>query len=156
MQALQAAGLLSQMLQDLDNNDLLLKMNIIELLSQLVITKHGYIFLETQGIIKKIFSHFENEDPLFSAICEPGKINSFAFYYKIKMANLGIIKFFGNMAYWKPTEMISKYPLALDKVFCNIQLDDLTLVGISLDTLGHIGEKNEGKYSLESTGILLL
>jgi len=140
MQALESAGLLSQILQDLDNNDVLLKMNVIELLSQLVVTKHGYIYLESHGVITKIFKHFEDDgDPITAQLCEPG-----------------ILKFFGHMAHWKPTEIISKYPVVIDKLFANIQSDDYILLGTSLDTLGHIAETNEGKYTLESTGNKML
>lgn len=73
---LESAGLFGIVLKDLENNDVLLRINIIELLARLVITKHGYIYLETQGCIDKIFHQLEDDsDPVSQQLCEPGMFN---------------------------------------------------------------------------------
>lgn len=52
---------------------MLLRINIIELLARLVITKHGYLYLESQGCIDKIFHNLEDDsDPVSQQLCEPG------------------------------------------------------------------------------------
>lgn len=56
------------------------------------------------------------------------------------------------MAQWKPREMLSTYPKMFDRLFSNIEKADLTIVSVSLDALGVIGQSNQGKLALNSTG----
>lgn len=66
-------GLVSQILDELNNNDILLRMNILGLLTQLGLSRHGYTFLETSGVLNKMFLMFEDsEDPITVQLCEPG------------------------------------------------------------------------------------
>lgn len=58
------------------------------------------------------------------------------------------------MAHRKPLEMFSKYPKIFDRLFSNLESNDLTIVSVSLDTLGIIGLSNEGKTALHSTGMM--
>lgn len=58
------------------------------------------------------------------------------------------------MANWKPIELLSKYPKFFDRLFSNIESGDLTIVSVSLDTLGIIGLTNAGKCALQSTGTI--
>ncbi|CAH0552701.1 unnamed protein product [Brassicogethes aeneus] len=133
---LQSTGLVNQILEELDNNDILLKMNILELLTQLGTSRHGYTYLESNGILNKMFLLFdENQDPVAVQLCEPG-----------------VLKFFGHIAHWRPIEVLSKYPKFFDRLFSNLETGNLTIVSVSLDTLGHIAELNEGKIALDSTG----
>lgn len=67
---------------------------------------------------------------------------------------LGIIKFFGHMAHWRPTEVFLKHGSVVQRIFSNIESDDLTNLGVSVDTVAHIAETNEGKLALESAGKL--
>lgn len=66
-----SVGIISNILDELENNDVLLKLNIIELLSQLGESQHGYIFLDENGILNKIFSLI-SEDELTTQLCQPG------------------------------------------------------------------------------------
>ncbi|RZB38997.1 26S proteasome non-ATPase regulatory subunit 5 [Asbolus verrucosus] len=132
---LKTTGLLSQILDELDNNDILLRLNVVELLSQLGLTKHGYEYLEGNDTLKKLPTMLDGDDVVTIQLCEPG-----------------ILKFFGNMAHWKPIEILSKHPNLFQRMFKNLESDDFTIVGVSLDTLGHIGLPNEGKVALDSTG----
>ncbi|KAB0802039.1 hypothetical protein PPYR_04225 [Photinus pyralis] len=133
MQILDSHGLLSIILEDLDTDDILLMMNIIQLLSQLVMTKHGYAYLEVHGITSKILSKLECEDSIPLLLCEPG-----------------VLKFFGAMAYRKPEQILVKYAHIIHRIFSIIEETNSTLIGVALDTLGYIGETNEGKFSLDS------
>ncbi|KAJ8944688.1 hypothetical protein NQ318_015896 [Aromia moschata] len=131
-----STGLVSLMLEELNNADVLLRMNVVELLTQLGLSMHGFVYLDQNGILDKLFALVEDEDdPITVQLCEPG-----------------ILKFFGHMAHWKPIELISKYPKLFDRLFANIESGDLIIVGVSLDTLGVIGLSSEGKTALSSTG----
>lgn len=71
---LSSSGLITQILEELDSNDVLLRMNIVELLIQLGLSRHGYNYLEQNGILSKLFAFIDdNEDPVIVQLCEPGK-----------------------------------------------------------------------------------
>ncbi|KRT85539.1 HEAT domain-containing protein [Oryctes borbonicus] len=136
---LESSGFLGQVLHDLNNNDVLLRMNIIELLSQFVTCKQGYRYLESNGIIEKFCKQLkDSDDLLFVQLCEPG-----------------ILKFFGQLAYWRPNDIVTKYKFILTRIYSNIKSDNFTLVRVSVDTLGHIAETNEGKIALNSVGDIM-
>lgn len=89
---LESSGFLSQILQDLDNNDILLRMNIIELLSQLGTCEHGYNYLERNGVMAKLCKQLSSEDALFIQLCEPGIVvkynvnfSSYAYVFDLKV-----------------------------------------------------------------------
>lgn len=50
--------------------------------------------------------------------------------------------------------MFSKHGSVVQRIFSNIESDDLTNFGVSVDTIAHIAETNEGKLALESAGKL--
>lgn len=56
------------------------------------------------------------------------------------------------MAHWKPTEVFSKYGSVVQRIYSNVESDDLTNFGVSIDTVAHIGETSDGKLALESAG----
>lgn len=58
------------------------------------------------------------------------------------------------MAHSKPLEMFSKYPKIFNRLFTNLESTNLTIVSVSLDTIGIIALTNEGKIALHSTGML--
>lgn len=64
----------------------------------------------------------------------------------------GFLKFYGNVTRWKPTQMFSEYPTAINVVYDIILNVDLTVIGVAFDTLGYIATSNAGKYELEATG----
>ncbi|XP_057664519.1 26S proteasome non-ATPase regulatory subunit 5-like [Diorhabda carinulata] len=136
LDTLKSTGIVTQILEEVNTHDILLKMNIVELLTQLGLSSHGYNYLDQNGILSKLFSLIDDSnDPLSVQFCEPG-----------------ILRFFGNMAHWKPMELLSKYPKIFDRLFSNLESSDLIIVGISLETLGVIGRTNQGKCALQSTG----
>ena len=70
--SMEADEFLPQILTEIESNDVLLRMNIIELLSQLVTTEIGYEYLESQGVIENLFQQLRNKDEFLAEICEPG------------------------------------------------------------------------------------
>nr|XP_023016451.1 26S proteasome non-ATPase regulatory subunit 5-like [Leptinotarsa decemlineata] len=133
---LNSTGVFTDIIEELKSNDVLLRMNVVELLTQLGLSHHGFIFLDKSGVLGELFAMIEDEEqPLTVQLCEPG-----------------ILKFFGNMARNKPIELLSKYPKFFDRLFSNLESGNLTIVGISLDTLGTIGLSGAGKCALQSTG----
>ncbi|XP_044262217.1 26S proteasome non-ATPase regulatory subunit 5 [Tribolium madens] len=132
---LKGVGLFSQIFNELDSNDILLRLNVLELLTQLGSSKHGFNYLESNETLKKLSGMLESDDLVTVQLCEPG-----------------ILKFFGNMAYWKPMETLAKYPNLFQRMFNNIESNDFTIVSVSVETLGHIGLSNDGKIALDSTG----
>ncbi|KAJ8938792.1 hypothetical protein NQ314_011328 [Rhamnusium bicolor] len=129
---LKSTGIISQILDELNSTDILLRLNVVELLTQLGLSLHGYIYLEQTGVLSKLFAYIDdNEDPVVVQLH---------------------LKIFGHMSHWKPIELLSKHPKLFDRLFSNIESSDLTIVGVSLDTLGIIGLSNEGKCSLLASG----
>lgn len=74
LQSLVQSGLIFSLISELDNDDVLLKLNVLELLSDLGTSEHGLSFLDIQGVIQKISLTLTtvNEDPLANLIL-PGK-----------------------------------------------------------------------------------
>lgn len=46
----------------MEGNNVLFRMNIIELSSKLVITEFGYKYPESQGLTQKLFQQLENKE----------------------------------------------------------------------------------------------
>lgn len=69
-----SAGLFDAILKELTSNDVLLRINVIELLSRLVLQKHGYMYLESQGFVAKLIHQLDDDtDVIAQQLCEPGK-----------------------------------------------------------------------------------
>lgn len=130
---LRAAGLFSQIYDELDDNDILLRLNVLELLTQLGSTKHGFNYLNTTNTFKRLAQMLEGDDVVTIQLVEPG-----------------ILKFFGNVAHWQPKETLTRYPSFYNRLFNNLESSDFALMGVSVDTLGHIGITNNGKIALNS------
>lgn len=79
--ALKSTGLINQIFDELNNNDILLRMNIVELLTHLGLSRHGFDYLEENGILSKLLALIEDNDSLNLQLCEPGKL---AKYFKNK------------------------------------------------------------------------
>lgn len=56
------------------------------------------------------------------------------------------------MAYWRPAEIYSLYPASFIVLFEIIISNDMSLLGIAYDTLGHIASSSEGKITLAKLG----
>lgn len=65
---------------------------------------------------------------------------------------LGLIKFFGNIAYVRPKDICGKYKLFLAALDTCLQSTDQTLKGIAVDVLGLISSTGDGKLALANQG----
>lgn len=55
------------------------------------------------------------------------------------------------MAVARPEEIIRTYSSVVDHIFSNLESEDLTVLGVSLDTVGIIASKDRGKFALETS-----
>lgn len=143
------------MLNELTSNDVLLRINIIELLSRLVTQKHGYMYLESQGFVAKVINQLNDDSDVISQqLCEPGMITLKATNKKKLLTTklfLAILKFFGAVAVTRPDVIVATYPKVIDRIFSNLESDNISILGVSLDTLGNIAITDKGKFALESS-----
>ncbi|XP_026476321.1 26S proteasome non-ATPase regulatory subunit 5-like, partial [Ctenocephalides felis] len=115
--------------------DELVQLNVIELLTQLAMSDHGFNYLENKGIFKHFAVQVENIDqnPLSPLILP------------------GLLKFFGRVAHTRPTSMLTQYKNILSKIFDIVQNSyDETLLLVSLDTIGYLGATRDGKFALNN------
>ncbi|XP_032088927.1 26S proteasome non-ATPase regulatory subunit 5 isoform X2 [Thamnophis elegans] len=131
------SGLLSEMIEELTGNDVLVRVTCIEMVTSLAQTQHGRQYLSQQGIIDKISNIIigADSDP-FSSFYLPG-----------------FVKFFGNLAIVdSPQHICEQYPAFVGKVFSMAEGQDPTLFGVAVDTLAILGSNVEGKLVLQKTG----
>ncbi|XP_026476286.1 26S proteasome non-ATPase regulatory subunit 5-like [Ctenocephalides felis] len=133
---IESTSFLAKMLSELDLKDELVQLNVIELLTQLAMSDHGFNYLENKGIFKHFAVQVENIDqnPLSPLILP------------------GLLKFFGRVAHTRPTSMLTQYKNILSKIFDIVQnsYDDETLLLVSLDTIGYLGATRDGKFALNN------
>jgi Proteasome non-ATPase 26S subunit len=74
MQVVNQCGLLPKFLGELDTDDVLTRLNCLELLSTIAVTAHGCSFLQQQGIMQKLDNFIGNMecDP-FGELLLPGR-----------------------------------------------------------------------------------
>ncbi|CAK9812771.1 26S proteasome non-ATPase regulatory subunit 5 [Anthophora quadrimaculata] len=121
-------GFLSSLISILDNEDILLQVNALEILTELAITEDGLRYLEQRGVLRHLVQKIDeaDENPWFSLFVP------------------GLMKFFGNVACCWPHEIFSKYPTVVSTLFRVIEHpENDTILCIALDTLGHISKKVE-------------
>ncbi|KAL6448105.1 hypothetical protein ACFW04_000261 [Cataglyphis niger] len=133
------SGLLNGLINFLDNEDILLQLNALTVLSELTIFEEGISYLEQQGVLNKLAQKIAqaNKNPL-SHLLIPG-----------------LMKFFGNIARHWPNELFSKYPVvisALFEVFDRVVIGNEDVLKTALDTLGLVSASVEGKYALQALG----
>ncbi|XP_061732662.1 26S proteasome non-ATPase regulatory subunit 5 [Nerophis ophidion] len=131
------SGLLSQLLEELTGDDVLIRATSIEMVTTVAHTQHGRQYLAQQGIMDKISNMIKGAetDPL-SSLYLPG-----------------LVKFFGNLAIMdSPQQVCESYPVFQNKVFEMAMDADPVMVGVALDTLGLLGSTVEGKQVLQKTG----
>ncbi|KAL7980960.1 hypothetical protein Chor_002114 [Crotalus horridus] len=131
------SGLIAEMIGELTGNDVLVRATCIEMVTSLAHTQHGRQYLAQQGIIDKISNIIigADSDP-FSSFYLPG-----------------FVKFFGNLAIVdSPQQICEQYPAFIEKVFNMAEVQDPTLFGVAVDTVGILGSNVEGKLVLQKTG----
>lgn len=55
------------------------------------------------------------------------------------------------MASARPDETIRTYPSVVDRLYNNLESGNVTIIGVSLDTLGNIAATDKGKFALEAS-----
>ncbi|CAL1545585.1 unnamed protein product [Lymnaea stagnalis] len=131
-----AAGLLQELLREVQANDILVQLNAIELISDLAQSSHGLAFLDHQGIVGKLEEMMLglNENPMMGLLLP------------------GLIKFFGGLSKYHPKEVLSKFDHFVKMVLNNVDHGEPTLKGLSVDTIGFIASTPEGKLALDKIG----
>lgn len=113
---------LHQLFLALDTEDLLLQLNYFELLSDLSLVEHGFMYMDNKGIINKITLLLkkldEQSDPMRSLLLP------------------GYIKFFGTITAVQPEYTIKTFPQYLILVLSIVTEADMELLPVALDTLG--------------------
>ena len=73
LQRMDKTGMLSQLVDILASNDFLLQLNSVELLTQLAITSHGQLYLETAGVMTTLATLLQDcHNMPFAQILIPG------------------------------------------------------------------------------------
>lgn len=115
--------ILNKIINDIHGNDILLQLNVLDLLSELPRTEHGFNYYQTNGIFQIVSDRFHN------CLKDPDNI----------LLSTGYMKFFGNIAYFYPIKIFTECPNVL-KYICNciVQLNtnDITLVLVAMETFG--------------------
>uniref|UniRef100_A0A2C9M3U2 Uncharacterized protein n=1 Tax=Biomphalaria glabrata TaxID=6526 RepID=A0A2C9M3U2_BIOGL len=103
------------------------------MVSDLALSPHGLIFLDQQGVLSRLEEMMVglNNNPMMGLLLP------------------GFIKFFGSIAKSDPKEVLSKFDSFVRMVLSSIDGNDPTLKAVSLDTVGFIALKPEGKLALE-------
>ncbi|XP_053552208.1 26S proteasome non-ATPase regulatory subunit 5 [Bombina bombina] len=135
------SGLITQLLEELVGEDILVRVTCIEMITALASSVHGRQYLAEQGVLDKISNMIlgADSDP-FSGLYLPG-----------------LVKFFGSLAIMDSAQHICEhYPAFLNKVFDMAEGHDSTMVVVALDTLAVLGSNMEGKLVLQKTGVRFL
>ncbi|KAM4889877.1 PSMD5 ATPase, partial [Sylvia borin] len=130
------SGLISELLEELTGEDVLVRATCIEMVTSLAHTPQGRQYLAQQGVIDKISNIIlEAEADPFSSFYLPG-----------------FVKFFGTLAVVdSPQQICERYPVFMEKVFEMAESQDPTMIGVAVDTLGILGSNVEGKQVLQKT-----
>ncbi|CAL7947864.1 unnamed protein product [Xylocopa violacea] len=136
LEASAQSGFLNSLFNILESEDILLQVNALEILTQLALSEEGLSYLEQQEVLRKLVQKIAqaNENPLSNLLIP------------------GLMKFFGNVARYWPNEIFSKYPAVVSALFEVIESGDQAILGVALDTLGHVSARSEGKYALQALG----
>lgn len=120
------AYVIDRLCTDLDTNDVLLELNVLEFLSDLAQTDHGWLYLENKGIFKKIADKLDalEQNPLRNILFP------------------GYMKFFGNISLKQPTKIIQGFPMFVNALLdllleCIVSDGDGTTLPVVFDTLGN-------------------
>ncbi|XP_043677113.1 26S proteasome non-ATPase regulatory subunit 5 [Vespula pensylvanica] len=134
------SGFLNSLINILQDVDILLQMNALETLTELALTEEGLNYLEQQNVLTELVQKIAqaNENPLSSLLIP------------------GLMKFFGNVARLWPNEIFSKYPIVVSSLFEVLDSENHIILGVALDTLGHVASSVEGKYALQALGDSML
>lgn len=123
------SGVLEKLTKELDGDDVLLRLNCLELLTQMADSgKNGLMFVDEGGIVTRL------NNMLLSAEADP----------LMSLMLPSIIRFFGYLAQSRPTEVTQQYPAFLLNVFSFLTADDPALKLIAIQTIGAVSYSEAG------------
>ncbi|XP_077987058.1 26S proteasome non-ATPase regulatory subunit 5-like [Glandiceps talaboti] len=130
------SGLIDQLMLELEGDDILVQVNCIEMLTHITNCQHGLHYLDQHGIMTKLETMMTSSEgnPLINFLMP------------------GLIKFFGNVARYEPSEVFEKYPMFTGIIFSLISSTDPAQKGVVLDTVGLVGSTVAGKLVLNKQG----
>jgi len=130
------SGLLQPLLDLMNQDDILVRLSAVDLITSLAYTDQGLRYLQSKDMIKTLEMMLVNckTDPFSDALIP------------------GLVKFFGNIAHVRPKQMIQQHPHFVATLLDAVESDDLTLRVIGFETIGYIGVSLEGKQALNSIG----
>ncbi|KAL2100187.1 hypothetical protein ACEWY4_004581 [Coilia grayii] len=132
-----STGFISQLLEEMTGDDILVRATAIETVTHLAESQHGRQYLSQQGTMEHISNMIiATESDPFSSLYLPG-----------------LVKFFGKLALLEgPQQVCECYPAFLSTVFAMLLGHDPTHTTVALDTVGALGATVEGKQVLHKTG----
>lgn len=112
--------ILENMIADLDTDDILLKLNILNMSAELAQTDYGHIYMENKGVFTKILREIEilDENPLKSILVP------------------GYLKFFGTIATVQPSKIIQGFSGMINSLFDCILDENVSALPVAFDTFG--------------------
>lgn len=148
--------ILEKMVADIDTDDILLKLNILDLSSELAQTDYGHTYMENKGVFTKILREIEVLDEnTFKSVLVPG-----------------YLKFFGHIATVQPSKIIQGFPGMINSLFDCILDENISALPVAFDTFGkyfvfrlnfhsndssnivctgHLGRSHDGKILLNES-----
>lgn len=112
--------ILEKLVGDLDTDDVLLKLSILDLASNLAQSNYGNAYMENRGIFTKILHEIEtlDENPL-KAVMVPG-----------------YLKFFGHIATVQPAKIIQGFSGMINSLFDCILNENVSALPVAFGTFG--------------------
>lgn len=112
--------ILERLIADLDTDDILLKLNILDLASDLAQSDHGHTYMENKGVFGNILRQIgELEDSAFKSLLVPG-----------------YLRFFGHIATVQPAKIIQGFSGMINSLFDCIMDGNASTLPVAFDTLG--------------------
>ncbi|XP_071801955.1 26S proteasome non-ATPase regulatory subunit 5-like [Asterias amurensis] len=129
-------GLLQDLILDLNTDDELIQMNSIEMLSNLVCSKHGLLYMNQQGVLSTI------ENMLIASEVKPILLPSlFRFFITICKAESSEVSLLPNCFLKLSLDLLGSH--------------DMSLVANAVDAVNVVGLSVEGKEALLKQGLLM-
>ncbi|KAG0815918.1 hypothetical protein G6F29_004036 [Rhizopus arrhizus] len=122
----ESTGLLHEFISELQSNDLLVKMNAIELLNEIAATPSGIIFLERAKLVDDMSAILDNEDEDDVVVC---------------LVKCSIIKFIGNLGENKdvPFQQLSNQYGILNRLETCLDSKNDQILTATISSIGLIG-----------------
>ncbi|KAI8368717.1 26S proteasome non-ATPase regulatory subunit 5 [Blakeslea trispora] len=127
----EASGLLEAFVYELSSDDLLLKINAIELLNEIAVTPSGLKFLEKSNLIETIATVLDNPDDTDVVV---------------QLVKCAVLKFFGNLGENKAIafEPLSVQYRLLNRIGQCLESSNGEILIVTVSTLGLLGSHADG------------